>query len=269
MPTPNPDEAAGIITHFYRDLDTGTTASYADAATIVTPDFLRDHHDDWFMDYGYISSPRVEIKGVSDRDVSYAVDYIYKGTAGNLYWERNGDWRLNRGRAGWLLDRDTWSAIHLVGFTTSPSGPMIPVKDRTFSDGHHEFDYQGLTYTFMATNKTWSMKVIPPSPPPGFGSGSSAVGQYQGSGETEPQSGQGYAAPYAAPPPPEANCDEVSVEDIYDDGKILSLLDGRRLSVADYDTPTSGVWVAPFEGLICRGDRFINTDDDEGVDLEE
>jgi hypothetical protein len=216
------------------------------------------------MDYGYISSPRVQIQRVSRRDVSYTADYAYKATDGsNVNWERSGTWRLNHGRSGWLLDRDTWSALHLVGFTASSAGPMIPVKDRSFSDGHHEFDYQGLTYSFVATSKGWSMKALVPTPPPGFLPESSN----QEPGESAPSSGEDYVAPYLAPPPPEANCESVSVEDIYDDGKILALDDGRKLSVADYDTPTSSVWVAPFDGLICRGDRFINTDDHEGVDL--
>jgi hypothetical protein len=274
VPTPNPDEAAGLIMHFYRDVDNDTTASYSDIGSIVTADFLRNHNDDWTKDYGYVSSPRVQVQKVAGRDVFYDMDYMYKGSSGrSLYWHRSGTWKLNHGRAGWLLDEDAWSSLHLVGFTTSPTSAMIPVKDRTFGDGHHEFDYQGLTYTFTATGKGWSMTAIVPSPPPGFDpsepDSNSAADENEGSGESARPSGGSYVAPYAgAPQAPEARCQEVSVSDIYDDGKILDLDDGRKLAVADYDTPTSGVWVAPFDGLICNGDRFINKDDHEAVDLE-
>jgi hypothetical protein len=63
-------------------------------------------------------------------------------------------------------------------------------------------------------------------------------------------------------------CEEADVIGVYDEGKVLALDDGRHLRVADADTVTSSVWVAPFDGLICDdGGRFINKDDNEGVDL--
>ena len=86
--------------------------------------------------------------------------------------------------------------------------------------------------------------------------------------------GSGYAPaapPVAgyAPAAPEAACEAVGVNDIYHDGEVLELDDGRYLRVADYDTSTSSVWVAPFDALICDGDKLINKDDNESVDLQQ
>jgi hypothetical protein len=65
-----------------------------------------------------------------------------------------------------------------------------------------------------------------------------------------------------------ADCEEVGVEGVYDDGKVLPLNDGRHVRVDDTDTVTSSLRIAPFDGLICgSGDRFINQGDNEGVDL--
>jgi hypothetical protein len=78
------------------------------------------------------------------------------------------------------------------------------------------------------------------------------------------------ATSYQASPPSatSADCEEVSVNGVYDDGKVLALDDGRHLRVNDVDTVTSSLWIAPFDGLICEsGDRFINKDDNEAVDL--
>jgi hypothetical protein len=49
---------------------------------------------------------------------------------------------------------------------------------------------------------------------------------------------------------------------------VLAFDDGRHLRVDDTDTVTSSLPIAPFDGLICgSGDRFINQDGNEGVDL--
>src|SRR5580658_5673976 len=58
LPTPNPDQAAGLITRFYRDIDANTKESVKDLFTIVTPDFVRNHHDDLIADYSFIRDPK-------------------------------------------------------------------------------------------------------------------------------------------------------------------------------------------------------------------
>ena len=66
----------------------------------------------------------------------------------------------------------------------------------------------------------------------------------------------------------DAGCEDVSVSNIYDDGAIIELSDDRRLRVTDVDQVTSGVWVAPFDALLCNDDKLINKDDNESVELE-
>jgi hypothetical protein len=266
QPTPNPDEAAGLITRFYRDVDAGTKKSIGDLAMIVSRDFFRAHNDDIVADYGFIKNPKVQIRDVRGRTVNYALDYVYI-TQGNgkLFWERIGHWALNHGtRSGWVLDSDSWDSVHLVAISTPDHPDVESVQDKVYGDGRHEFSYRGQAYSFLAKGDSWHITALTtPSPTPTADSGN---------GSTEAASGEGdQAAPaaYAAAAPPvvSADCESVGVEDVYDDGKILALDDGRHLSVADYDTAVSSVWVAPFDGLICSGDRFIDKDDNEAVDL--
>jgi hypothetical protein len=84
--------------------------------------------------------------------------------------------------------------------------------------------------------------------------------------QSEPQVAQP-PAEYAPPATTTTNCESVSITDVFDDGAVLDLDDGRHLRVSDADTVTSSVWVAPFDALICNGDRLINKDDNEAVDL--
>jgi hypothetical protein len=258
-PTPNPDEAAGMVTRFYRDLDAGTKSAYADVTALVTPDFMREHRDDLDVDYSFISAPQVQVRSVNGRTVAYSVDYLYKSQEGELHWERSGSWLLNHGRAGWLLDRDTWDSVRLIGLRFGQSPQVFPVTDHAFSDGHHEFGFAGMTVRFDADNKRWGLKVIStpaPSPPPAFAP----------SGDDGPSApNQVSQAPAASS---DASCEDVDVDGVYDDGAIIELMDGRRLRVSDVDTVTSSVWVAPFDGLVCDGDHLINKDDNESVNLE-
>ena len=101
LPTPNPDQAAGLITRFYRDIDTDTKESVRDLFTLVTPDFVRNHHDDLIADYSFINDPKVEIQSIHGRTVSYTLDYVYLAKAGRLYWERTG----SLGLQSWCRER--------------------------------------------------------------------------------------------------------------------------------------------------------------------
>jgi len=267
-PTPNPDQAAGLITRFYRDVDSGTKNSVKDLASIISADFFRNHHDDFAADYGFISDPKVQIRSITDRAVTYTLDYVYltKGN-GKLFWERTGRWTLNHGsQSGWVLDNDAWDSVHLVGVSTPEHPDMVAVQDKVYSDGRHEFTYDGETLSFLAQGDNWHITpVSTPTPAP-----AESAADANGSGVNASSDNQQTAASYQAPPPPavSADCEEVGVEGVYDDGKVLALDDGRHLRVDDTDTVTSSLWIAPFDGLICDGgDRFINKDDNEGVDL--
>lgn len=198
---------------------------------------------------------RLQPGDVRARAADYTVDYDYVANTGvRLLWERRGTWTAQHGSQGWLLDGDSWNSVHITGLIYK-DGTQVAVTDRVFPDGHHTYDLPSLgTYSFTATNSSWQTQpVATPTP---------AMAE---------QPAQLYNPPPAyAPPPgytvPSMNCEDVSVSDIYDDGSILELDDGRRLHVADYDTPTSSVWVAPFDAMIC-GDRFVNKDDNDAVDL--
>ena len=268
QPTPNPDEAAGLVTRFYRDIDAGTKSSIEDMAGLVSRDFFRNHHDDIMADYGFIKDPKVQIRDVRGLTVSYALDYVYLSTGdGKLFWERSGHWTLKHGaRSGWVLDSDSWDSVHLVAVSTPDHPDVESVQDKVYRDGRHEFSYRGQTYSFLAKGAAWHIAVLAtrsPVPPAEVDNGSSSNAVSSGEDQKAP------AATYAAAPPPAAStdCESVGVEGVYDDGKILDLDDGRHLSVADYDSAVSSVWVPPFDGLICSGDRFINKDDNEAVDL--
>jgi hypothetical protein len=170
LPTPNPDRSAGLITRFYRDIDTNTKDSVKDLFTIVTTDFVRNHHDDLIADYSFIRDPRVEIQGIHGRTVSYTLDYIYLADVGRLYWERTGRWVFNHGaESGWVLDSDTWDSVHLVGISSQDHADMVPVQDTVYSDGRHEFTYEGQRYSFLARGNDWHITTVAtPTPQPDF-----------------------------------------------------------------------------------------------------
>ncbi|HEV3157077.1 MAG TPA: hypothetical protein VGZ00_06975 [Candidatus Baltobacteraceae bacterium] len=168
QPPPNPDQAAGLITRFYRDMD---NAAMSDVATVVSPDFTRTHHDDLMTDYGFIHDPKVEVRSVHDRVVSYTMDYVYVSVnGGKFFWERSGRWTLNHGAAsGWVLDNDTWDSIHLVGIELPNQMSVVPVHDTVYDDGRHEFSYEGARFAFVANESGWHVTTVAmPTPPPAF-----------------------------------------------------------------------------------------------------
>jgi hypothetical protein len=267
QPTPNPDQAAGLITRFYRDIDADTKDSVNDIASIVSGDFFHNHHDDFVADYGFISDPKLQIRSVTARTVTYTLDYIYltKGN-GKLFWERTGRWTLNHGsQRGWVLDNDAWDSVHLVGVSTPEHPDLVAVQDKVYSDGRHEFTYDGERLSFLARGDNWHITpLVTPTPEPAVETADASASVSAGA-ESQQTSASYQATPTLAA---SADCEEVGVEGVYDDGKVLALDDGRHLRVDDTDTVTSSIWIAPFDGLICDGgDRFINKDDNEGVDL--
>jgi hypothetical protein len=268
VPTPNADQAAGLISRFYRDIDADTKDSEKDIASIVSADFLRNHHNDFITAYGFVSDPKVQVRSVSGRTVSYALDYVYLTKAnGKLFWERTGRWALNHGaKSGWVLDNDVWDSVHLIGVSTQDHPAMIAVQDTVYGDGRHEFTYNGERLSFLAKGDSWHITAVAiPTPMPPVETADAGASSSSAAPET-----QQATTSYQAPPPPvaSADCEEVGVSGVYDDGKVLALDDGRHLRVDDVDTVTSTLWVAPFDGLICEGGgRFTNKDDNETVDL--
>jgi hypothetical protein len=284
QPTLNPDQATGLVTRFYRDAEgfkrgNRSVEPTKDLITIVSIDFLRNHSNDFIADYAFICDPKVQIHSVIGRTVAYTLDYVYETQgAGKLYWERTGRWTFNHGaKSGWVLDRDVWDSVHLVGISTPKHPDIVAVQDKVYSDGRHEFTYQGEALSFLAQGDHWHITAVAtPTPTPMYDS--NVAGESGGDRLTftpeaaaAPDSdGQQSSTSYKIPPPLQssADCEEVDVDGVYDDGKVLALDDGRHLRVDDTDTVTSNVWTAPFDGLICDdGDRFINKDDNEGVDL--
>ncbi len=229
----------------------------ADVEAITTNHFLRANHDRWLRDYGFIDHARAQISNVHGPNADYVVDYDYIGNNGKVLWERTGTWSFVHGSRGWQLDGDSWSAIHIVGYVLK-DGTQVSVQDRVFPDGHHTFDLPGYgTYSFTPSKDGWSVAFVAPPTPQPFA--------------PVPESGYAPAAAarqYYPAAAPEADCEPVGVNNVYHDGEVLELDDGRYLRVADYDTPTSSVWVAPFDALICDGDKVINKDDNESVDLQ-
>ena len=263
VPTANPDELAGIVSRFYRDVGSTQKGAISDLVKILSPGFMKRQHDNWVRDYGYIANPRVSIDAVSGHTVSYTVDYDYLSSdGGRISWTRTGIWLFAHGALGWLLDRDDWKSIHITAWTLK-DGTRYAATDRVYPDGRHTFETPWGTEEFVATATGWRMDLMAtPTPNPQSPVGL-APSQYQ------PPARPTYIAPPYVPPAAGTDCEDVSVTDVFSDGEILELDDGRHLRVADYDTSTSSVWVAPFDGLICDGgDKFINKDDNESVDLQ-
>ena len=84
-------------------------------------------------------------------------DYVYTtSTTAKLFWERTGRWTLNHGDAsGWVLDRDDWDSLHLVGVSTPINPNMVAVQDTVYDDGRHEFTIGGVRYSFLAKGDAW------------------------------------------------------------------------------------------------------------------
>jgi hypothetical protein len=261
-PTPipvNSSELSSLVWRFYHDIGETNAGGNKDLSSILTSEFLKRHSSTWARDYGFITNPNVTIPGVRGKAVDYTVDYDYVADNGvKLHWRRSGAWVAAHGFSGWQLDEDQWNAVHIVSISY-PVGSTYSVHDQIYSDGRHVFDIPGLQETFSTTSNGWKLTLAPlAAPTPAV---AETPMQYTPSGYgQQPANSQ----PAVAPDVP---CEEVGVSDVYDDGAILELDDGRHLQVADYDTATSSVWVAPFDALICNGDWLINKDDNESVDL--
>jgi hypothetical protein len=136
-PTPrpvkaNPDELAGLVTRFYRDLNNPGKLTLTDLGSILSPHFLSVHNSDWARAYGFIKEARASIDSVHGRSVNYTVDYAYLGDRGaKLTWQRVGTWYFVHGAAtGWQMDGDDWKSIHITSLVDQ-NGAVYPVHDTT------------------------------------------------------------------------------------------------------------------------------------------
>lgn len=247
-PSLDPDLASGIVGRFYRDLDAKKSA---DIATILSPDFYRSHTSDWVADYGWIQNPKLQITSIRDRTVSYLVDYTYTGNNGlTLSWERTGKWTFNHGsERGWLLDKDTWDSLHLVGLSIKPGAPVIPVADVVYSDGHHTFDYDGDRYSFVTNKDGWRIADLgsTATPPPAFEPAS------------DPYARAGAGTTYV-PPNGGSSCDEATLQWKSENGDWIGTDDGLKYHVMGGDEPTVMGWTNADDLRIC-GDTIIDVDD--------
>lgn len=257
-PTVNPDQAAGLVSRFYRDLG---NKNVHDIESIASDDFLRNHRGDWFADYGWIQDPRLQIKSVNDRTVSYLVDYTYSTTKGKLFWERTGAWTLNHGSSsGWVLDNDTWDSIHLIGLSVNPNGTMIPVQDAVYSDGRHEFDFMGERFSFLANKETWHITPVGPASGSQTQAPSTTV-TVNANGSTQTYSGTGTTHIYIPPATSSgSDCEEASLQWKSEDGDWIGTDDGRKFHIMAGDEPEVLTWTETDDLKIC-GDTIIDVDD--------
>lgn len=267
-PTINPDQAAGLVSRFYRDVN---DHKVEDIEGIASSDFLSTHNKDWFADYGWIQDPKLQVKSVNGQTVSYLLDYTYPTKSGELFWERTGVWALNHGaQSGWVLDKDTWDSIHLIGISTSPTGPMIPVKDSVSSDGRHEFDFMGERFSFLADNKSWHITAIGEVSSSHSYQPTTTVTVNQ-NGTTQTYSGTGDThvniPPENAPlPNTGSSCEEASLRWKSEDGDWIGTDDGRKFHVMPGDESEVITWTVTDDLKIC-GDTIIDVDD-EGSQVE-
>jgi hypothetical protein len=260
---PNADELSGIILRFYNDVG---SQSGGDLSRMLSPAFYRSQHfTDWNQDYGFIRNPQVTIDSSDGPNVDYTLnyDYVSDDKSMKVLWIRKGTWLFSHGSGKWYLESDTWKSMHIVGISNA-SGTTTNVTDQVYADGHRTFAIPGEIGTFTITsNGGWKVSYTSTetAPPISYPVPDNAPAASTNSNDAAP------AAPRHYPPPASDNCEEADVTAVYDDGKILELDDGRHLQVDDSDTSTSSVWTPPFDGLICNGDKFINKDDNESVDL--
>jgi hypothetical protein len=93
-------------------------AIISDLATIVSRDFLRNHHDDFIVDYGFIREPKMQIRRVQSSTVSYA--------------QRTPDTEPCA-RSGWAPDNDAWDSVLETPepAATAERNSNLPVRDPT------------------------------------------------------------------------------------------------------------------------------------------
>lgn len=111
---PDSDQAAGLVLHFYRDVAAGGLAGMSDLRGIVSSNFYQSHAATWSTQYGLLENPRLQIRAVHGSSVGYTLNYAYLLNGSRVLSQRNGTWNLVYTNGRWLLDKDSWNAVHVV-----------------------------------------------------------------------------------------------------------------------------------------------------------
>lgn len=220
-------------------------------------------------------TPRID--DIRGRSADVSVDYRLTSDNKTVFlFVRRDTLTFVHGHAGWMID-SMHASDKVLRALLLPNGMRDDVTDSRFdpSSGDVSFTDRGISIAWIPQkNGGWRINILsvptaapvaqaPPSP--------TAHAQFVPSSDIPIPSAVSTAAPRYAPVGGggnEADCEDVDVQGVYGDGEILELGDGRKLRVSDADQAVSAVWVAPFEGMICDGgDKFINKDDNESVDL--
>jgi hypothetical protein len=148
-PTPDPDQAAGIVSRFYRDVASGGLGAMTDVRSIVSSAFYQRHASQWNAQYGFITDPRITIHSVRGRTVNYTLDYETPLNGWRLFSRRSGGWNLVYVNNRWLLDSDLWRWNHVVAIRDG-YGRIVTVHENVDPVGRREFVYNGYIYTLHA-----------------------------------------------------------------------------------------------------------------------
>jgi hypothetical protein len=127
--SPDPDQAAGLVLHFYRDVGLGGQAAILDLGHVVSPRFYARHIATWATDYGTIEQPRVDVRFVHGNVVGYAVVYRHHESGWQWFAQRIGRWTLVGGNAGWRLDTDQWDSARVTS-VADQYGHVLLVRER-------------------------------------------------------------------------------------------------------------------------------------------
>jgi hypothetical protein len=179
--TPNPDQAAGMVLHFYRDVAAGGLGAMTDLHGIVSPAFYQNHATHWNAQYGTITNPHIQIRSIRGRTVSYTLDYATPLNGWRLYSQRIGNWNLAYTNNRWLLDSDAWQATHVVAVRDN-YGHLVTVHENVDPVGQREFVYRGFTYALSAGG--WRRVAVASTgiSASAAGGGSVVAGYHHGSG---------------------------------------------------------------------------------------
>jgi hypothetical protein len=165
--TPNPDQAAGMVLRFYRDVVTGGLGAMTDLRSIVSSTFYQRHASQWNAQYGLITDPRLTIHSVGGRTVTYSLNYATRLNGWRLYSQRHGSWNLSYANNRWLLDSDLWHGS--VVAIRDGYGRTVAVRENVDPAGQREFVYRGYVYTLYAGG--WRGVAMAPVPASSRGTG--------------------------------------------------------------------------------------------------
>jgi hypothetical protein len=165
--TPNPDQAAGMVLRFYRDVATGGLGAMTDLRSIVSSTFYQRHASQWNAQYGLITDPRLTIHAVSGRTVTYSLNYATRLNGWRLYSQRHGSWSLSYANHRWLLDSDLWHGS--VVAIRDVYGRLVAVHEKVDPAGQRKFVYNGYVYTLYAGG--WRAVAMAPVPAYSRGAG--------------------------------------------------------------------------------------------------